>query len=181
MSRVIIFSRYFPSYHPRKGDPTFFIEKIWKELKTGNHRDGEYSVWTKYPRLMKDGHWQLPHLWRDQMCDEKFSPKYHTIRAGNRWKVGDKFSPRAWSGLPYRSKQIQFAPVIEIKKIFKFEMDLNGVYSIDGKYLDQDKYEILARNDGLTEEDMFYWFMPNYDKPKEFTGQILCWNESILY
>ena len=28
MSKVITFSRYFPSYHPRKGEPTFFVEKI---------------------------------------------------------------------------------------------------------------------------------------------------------
>ena len=28
MSRVMTFSRVFPSYHPRKGDPTYFVEAI---------------------------------------------------------------------------------------------------------------------------------------------------------
>ena len=29
---VITYSRFFPTYHPRKGEPTFFVEKIWKGL-----------------------------------------------------------------------------------------------------------------------------------------------------
>lgn len=179
--RVIIVSRYFLKSHPRAGEPTHFVEKIWKGLDTGNHRDGEYSIWAKHPRQMKTGEWQLPHVWRDKMCDDKFYPKYHTIRAGNRWKVGDTFSPRIWSDKPYQSKQIVFAPPIEIKKVWDFEMDECGVFAVGGFYLDNDKYEELAKNDGLTEADTFKWFMPNYDKPKPFKGQIICWNEKIEY
>lgn len=44
--------------------------------------------------------------------------KEHTIRKGKRWKVGDKFSPRIWSGKPYKSKQIILAPDTEIKQVF---------------------------------------------------------------
>lgn len=29
MSKVITFSRVFPAYHPKKGQPTYFIEKIY--------------------------------------------------------------------------------------------------------------------------------------------------------
>jgi hypothetical protein len=32
MSRVITFSRVFPSYHPRKGEATFFVESVLKSL-----------------------------------------------------------------------------------------------------------------------------------------------------
>jgi hypothetical protein len=30
MSRVLTFSRVFPAYHPKAGQPTGFVEKIWK-------------------------------------------------------------------------------------------------------------------------------------------------------
>jgi hypothetical protein len=163
MSRVITFSRVFPSYHPRKGEPTYFVEKIYEGIKVpmeyiSNYKNQEFS----YP-------FSVP------------LPKYHTIRAGHRWKVGDKFSPRVWSGKPYQSKMITIAPDIEIKKIFDFKMDLNGVYSVGGFYLEDHQYETLAQNDGLSEDDMFNWFMKNYNKPKEFQGQIICWNESVNY
>lgn len=172
---VIIFSRVFQSNHPRKGEPTFFIEKIWKGLKTENSRDGEYSIWTKYPILMKDGHWQLPHLYRDQMMDKKFFPKFHTIRAGNRWKVGDFFSPRVWSGKPYRSKQIQFAPAIEIKKIWDIEI-YGLTWLLNSKPINSLTIQNIAKNDGLNYEDFKKWF-----SPLPFVGQIICWNQSVNY
>jgi hypothetical protein len=162
MSKVIMFSRYFPKGHPRFGAPTYFVEKIWAAIKepTGNHLD--------IPDI---------NLWEYLHC----YPKNHTIRAGCRFKAGDKFSPRVWSGKPYRSKQIKIAPDIVIKKTFDFEIDLNGVYSINGKYISQQMYPVLSQNDGLAEYDMQYWFMPDYTKPKEFKGQIICWDESINY
>lgn len=160
--RVITFSRNFPVKHPRKGEPTYFVEKIWAGLADITDRmQGSVDMdWYEYYNGV---------------------PKWHTIRAGNRWKVGDFFSPRFWSGKPYNSKQSLITEPIEIKKIWDFKMDENGVYSVGGFYLDNDQYEVLAKNDGLTEEDMFHWFMPNYDKPKAFKGQIICWNEKIEY
>ncbi len=157
-----MFSRYFPKSHPRCGAPTYFVEKIWSAIKepSGNH----FNV----PDI---------NLWEYLNC----KPKNHTIRAGHRFKVGDKFSPRVWSGKPYRSKQIKIAPDITVKKIFDFEMDLNGIYSINGKYIPQQMYPVIAQNDGLTEMDMQFWFMPDYKKPKEFKGQLICWNEHINY
>ncbi|MDB5200557.1 MAG: hypothetical protein JWO92_2520 [Chitinophagaceae bacterium] len=185
MSRVLTFSRVFPSYHPKKGEPTLFVEKIWKGLVIANRRDGEYSIWTKVPRLMKEGYWQIPHVWRDQMNDDKFLPKFHTIRAGNRWKVGDKFSPRVWSGKPYNSKQIIIASDIEIKKVWNFEMhEINeqengyGIYVvINGK--EQHLPKQVAINDGLKEKDFYDWFRVKETKP--FMGQVICWNEKINY
>lgn len=156
MSKVIMFSRVFPSYHPKAGQLTHFVEKILISLKGREICSNNFGF-----------------------NADRFDPKHHTIRKGNRFKTGDMFSPRFWEDKPYRSKQIIIAQDIEIKKTWDFEMDLNGVYSINGKYCTNDR--ILAANDGLNIEDMFHWFMKDYNNPKEFKGQIICWNENINY
>lgn len=101
------------------------------------------------------------------MNDESFKAKHHTIRNGNRWKVGDKFSPRVWSGKPYASKQIAIAPDIEIKKIWDFEIK-DAEYYLNGKALSLGDLKIVAENDGLTVDELECWF-----NVKEFSGQIM--------
>ncbi len=172
MARVITFSRVFPTYHQRKGEPTFFIEKFW----ASRHVDFDYKAPVKELLLVAD------ILFTDQ-------PKYHTIREGNRWKVGDKFSPRVWSGRPYNSKQIVLAPDVEIKKIWTFEIQaekkperflVNGtVVSEVGEkdWFNARLIEAIAKNDGLDLADFLQWFR----YPKNFTGQIICWNDQIEY
>ena len=107
MSRVITFSRVFPAYHPKKGQPTYFVEKVLQSLKVQ-----AYALPTNVVPIIS--HEILLH---------NYSPKHHTIRSGNRWKVGNKFSPRVWSGKPYNSKQIIIAPDIEIKKIWDVKVE----------------------------------------------------------
>ncbi len=159
-------SRAFLKGHPRAGQPTLFVEKIMAGLADIDPDFGIPPDLTLY-----DFH-------EYYNCRE---PKFHTIRKGNRFKPGDTASLRIWSGLPYRSKQIEIATV-EIKKTWSFEMDENGVMSIDGMYVLRDEEcEELASHDGLSAEDFFYWFMPDMKHPKIFTGQIICWNESIVY
>lgn len=170
MSKVITFSRTFPSYHPRKGEPTRFVEQILNSLK-------DQDVFLDFAKIDASLGWSLL---------DKFGligRKHHTIRGGHRFKVGDWFSPRVWSGKPYKSKQITIAPDIQIKKIWDFEIDPAGVYSINGKYLLNGAIELrLAKNDGFDNPaDMFNWFMVNYSKPKPFEGQIICWNDTISY
>jgi hypothetical protein len=164
MSKVITFSRFFPAYHPKKGEPTYFVEKIARGLHQQGVRpfDIPDEIFSTEMYYLIDG-------------------KHHTIRAGNRWKVGDKFSPRVWSGKPYNSKQIIIAPDIEIKKVWDvlimngpdwFEVMINGKdYLNDGWSL-----FLLAQNDGLRLDDMMNWF-----KDDIFAGQIICWNDSINY
>ena len=115
--------------------------------------------------------------------------KSHTIRAGNRWKVGDWFSPRVWSGKPYQSKQIIIAPDIEVKSVQEIKIEVDKDYVcvlIDNwPFFEENKnmvtqieaFETLAKNDGLTLADMKAWFK----YPQSFTGQIICWNENINY
>lgn len=162
--KEIMFSTFFQSSHPRKGDPTFFIEKIIKGLD-GN---GEVDPFVKKMVIVSP-------------ITQCFAPKYHTIRKGNNFKIGDHVNFKVWSGKPYQSKKVIFARNVEIKQTWEFEMDDNGVYAINGKYLDTPNYLVLSQNDGLTEEDMFFWFMPDYSKPKEFKGQIICWNNFVNY
>lgn len=102
--------------------------------------------------------------------------KKHTIRAGSRWKVGDKFSPRVWSGKPRHSKQIIIAPDIEIKKGWSFTRDLfTPTFYLDGHPVGDELLSAIAANDGLTVDDFKAWF----NKP--FEGQVICWNDSVNY
>ena len=173
MSKVITFSRYFPAYHPRKGEPTYFVEQIYNGFYSKNNL-------MDYPNGL-------------DVNDFVKGIKHHTIRAGNRWKVGDKFSPRVWSGKPYNSKQIIIAPDIEIKKVWNFEIQIDPflpmedcayVLKINDKYENEETtfstIKELAKNDGLTPEDFINWFIHS-PKVEVFSGQIICWNENIIY
>ncbi len=81
-------------------------------------------------------------------------------------------SVRHWSGLPYRSKQVEFVRLtrddgIGLQKL-KFEKDESGRRSImlniiDGKYASA--IQTVARNDGLSFEDFMEWFK-DYDLNK---------------
>ena len=160
MSKVITFSRTFPAYHPKAGLPTYFVEKLLASI--GRHNFDEEREFN--PRLSLD----------------MFDPKHHTIRAGNRWKVGDWFSPRVWSGKPYNSKQIVIAPDIEIKKVWEFEIKGSYVY-LNGEFKTKHMITLteMAKNDGLSIVDFARWF--KYPCHPHFIGQIICWNENINY
>lgn len=165
MAKVITFSRVFPAYHPRAGGNTYFVEQIWNGLN-------EYGLPVpKNSDLPKDFMWSILPL-------SNFNSKVHTIRAGKRWKAGDKFSPRVWSGKPYNSKQIIIAPDIEIKKVWDIGLRIRGdfkeFYCNDCDLIGTSISEI-AKNDGLTTEDLFSWF----NKP--FEGQIICWSDVVQY
>lgn len=101
-------------------------------------------------------------------------PKWHTIRTGKRWKAGDMFSPRIWSGKPYASKQVTFSEPIKIEKTFDIKLTGKN-WRISDKMIVTDLMENVARNDGLKYNDFLDWF------PKDFDGQIICWNERIEY
>jgi hypothetical protein len=175
--RVITFSRQFPKGHPKEGQPTYFVEKIWNSLKIA----GEYNVYINHPKQLKDGSWRVPIFWRG----ENHGSKFHTIRAGNRWKVGDMYSPRVWSGKPYGSKQVEFAPPIRIEKVWEFGISKSDYFINDGTGIKMISYDLLksiARNDGLELDDFECWFALHPKKKEQyFTGQILCHNPEINY
>ena len=168
MSNVITFSRVFPKYHPRAGEPTYFVEKIWESIGLPD-KGYSFNSPDEYMNFIRGD-------------SAVIFEKHHTIRKGNRWKVGDKFSPRIWSGKPYQSKQIIIAPDIEIKKVWDIEIInqkiiINGVYF--GEYAKgfyDDNVTTLANNDGLSLIDFENWFGDKF-----FQGQIICWNDNIKY
>lgn len=161
--KQMMFARTFPMTHRNAGHPTWFVEKICAGLADkGILADDPY--------------------WKGLDCDfhayYNGVPKWHTIRAGQRWKAGDVFVPKVWSGKAYRSKTIVIAPPITVEKTWKIEFDECGVPSIDGFYsIREDGFEGLASNDGLSEEDFHFWFPFG----KVFVGQIICWNDKINY
>lgn len=172
MSRVITFSRTYPSYHPKAGQPTYFIEKFLSSILDADHIAQHYR---NLEILKSIGGYDITTL--DLRPIECFKPKHHTIRAGHRWKAGDWFSPRVWSGKPYNSKQVQFAPDIQVKKTWDIEVDGDGCIWIVSDTDNEDPIilEALAKNVGLTLDDLQAWFS------KPLVGQIICWNESINY
>lgn len=184
MSKVLIISRTFPGYHPRKGQQTHFVEKIWKGMY-----DAEKSMhlpfngyWQQYDQAFPTGETYDP---LNNIHNHK--PKWHTIRAGNFWKQGEFFSPRVWTGLPRRSKQLQIAPDTEIKKLWPVLIETGGSgwmdVTIEGAENTLHNNEIIATNDGLSLNDFFYWFRANPHSLHKatFEGQILCWNDTISY
>lgn len=180
----ISFSRYFPAYHPRKGEPTNFIEKIWVSLGAEFVEKQAVSIAASFTDLRKDSINDFGAM-KDIQIDRinQFTPKLHTIRSGNRWKPGMKFKPVCWSGKPYNSKVIQFAPEMEVVKTYSFEHYSEGIfagYKINGlKIGAMVKIEEVAKNDGLTVQDFLDWFQ--FDKSKPFSGQIICWSDKIEY
>lgn len=178
MARVITFSRTFPAYHPKAGQPTHFVEQILNsfDLKMLPTISRTHPIFT--PTL----------------CPEVKGIKWHTIRSGNRWKEGELFSPRVWSGKPYNSKQIIIAPDIEIQKIFDFRItternsemrdDLSNFIYIYDKIVMNNDFKTLCTNDGLSVVDFCDWFNICFEddyKTTSFHGQIICWNKDINY
>lgn len=181
MSRIITFSRQYPSYHPKRGQSTYFVEMIQNSLCSMN-------------LPMYDGI-DPPLSFLDSLTKQNVGYKHHTIRAGHRWKSGDWFKPVVWgtdinpksgrSG-PYHSKQITFAPDIHVQKTW--DIDIHGTdWYLDGRHEYTTGWSIskeaIAGNDGLSFIDFCDWFTlsPDFKKKQEFFGQIICWNENINY
>lgn len=174
MSKVITYSTKFPDYHFRKGEPTYFVEKFLKGLPDGAW-DTKSDLFSEFPLALEK--------WSE------LQPKYHTIRAGKRWKTGDWFSPRVWgndinpksgrSGA-YHSKQIILTSDIQIVRVQDIVVVVKDKHIfIDDICFHDESYDRiisdLARNDGLTVKELEDWFK----KPME--GQIIVWNSKVFY
>jgi len=191
MSRVITFSRTFPAYHPRRGEPTYFVEGILTELEF-DYTSKSYLVWLAFanPNISYSF---LEKFW--QSLTPNIKPKKHTIRNHKRpLKVGEYINPHCWAGKPYNKTeegfwQIKFAPDIEVKTRWEFEYKIipkqsiwlvkNVEVSVCDSYMQQwvnsEAVKTIAANDGLSLTDFCNWF------PKPFTGQIICWSDNVQY
>ena len=178
MSKVITFSRNFQKSHPKAGEQTYFVDRIWKWYYDEFGGDVRDLLWynEQYDNLFGVDEMKNIH---------NFNPKFHTIRSGARFNIGDWFSPRIWTGKPYASKQLEIAPLIQVKRVFSIrvlvqdygKLGLQTTISINGKpFFD---IETLARNDGLSVDDFLKWFYNKKEEP--FIGQIICWSDEVVY
>lgn len=141
-------SREFPASHPRKGEHTFFREKIMAALG-----------WHEELRTI---------------CFQEPKPKKpHTIRKNVKWwqKIIDEVNAGKavlevyeWTGLPYKSKT---------RTLFVFDKDSGIGYQIltrsDAYYVDGMAVpeSLLAQNDGLSLPDFMSWFSnADFSEPK---------------
>lgn len=175
MSREVTFSQKFPTYHPLKGRKTYFVEKVCASL---------------IEQKIKISHFKkkVPLSFLQSLCyPNEFKAKHTTIRKGKRFKVGDFIKPMVWAGKPYRKTpeglwKIQFAPEIELKKVWDFEIQGSSFYINDREYSGETEshfelLETIAENDGLTRHELMDWFQ----YPKPFSGQIICWCNNVEY
>ena len=159
---VLIVSRTFPSTHKRKGDETYFVEKILNEL---NDTSFQYQQFDRIAKLGVGGR------------------KLHTIRGNyplwkKRFEEIEKgeacLSLRYWSGKPYKSKQVEIARLtrgdgIGLQKLkfpdndfFSYDFNMCIPYICtkrEGMRVVHPLSPItLSKNDGLAFEDFKEWF-----------------------
>lgn len=154
---VITLSERFPATHPRKGEPTYFKEKLHNALLWEKGENVGYALNPSY--AVPQGQPQI---------------KPHTIRANYRlWafrfakiNTGQAcLSVRVWSGKPYASRQIEIARLtkedgigLQALEFLEFDPAFKPGIWIAGKTYSQSQKLILAKNDGLTFEDWNAWF-----------------------
>lgn len=178
--KYIMCSRTFPKEHPKSGQPTGFVEKVWNSFRREDFSLPEsFNQWVKNFPFLGNEYLNAVHKASVTDC------KHTTIRAGSRFKPGDMISLRVWSGAPYRSKQIEFAQV-EVKKTWGVEIYIKdeelAITIINEPYFHIADNAIVANNDGLHLDDFTDWFKIHPKKDGQlFTGQIICWNDSIEY
>lgn len=179
---VITISRNFLKGHPREGQQTFFVEKMiqwyWDTQAPKYHNVLEMLLELNGDKF----HEYYLSRFIDSLDSSVNEWKGHTIRNGFRYKEGDKFSPRVWSGDPYKTPQIQILPDLTVKKAWFFGFQ-GGAFNLGGRVFDgevESHWELLeqiAHNDGLETQEFLAWFK----YPKSFDGQIICWNDRINY
>jgi len=161
------------STHPRKGEDTYFVEKVLTSLGIDYLKNEYYYLLLELNQKIPTN--VLLDFYNSLVGNQL--PKPHTIRGGNHFKANDKISLRVWSGKPYNSKQIIIAPDIEVKKIWELIVDEYGIVEMP-KAKATTILQDIAKNDGLSIEDFIAWFK---DFKQAGTYQIICWNENIEY
>lgn len=183
-----MFSRVYPAYHEKKGQKTDFVEKIWAaffDKRLGVKDVRMYNMMMRYLDNENNGVlWDLDKVinlvegrTENPFYGEDVDFKCSTIRALRKRKDTGQykpiqqnqiFEPRVWSGEPYKSKQVAFAPNLQVMFTHDFYVKEDMKFILNRKILDGFVLGRIAYNDGLTTEDFKGWF----DKPME-KGQLL--------
>jgi hypothetical protein len=140
---VITLAKTFPAWHPRKGEPTEFLEKFLNG-QTGNGNAKLHTIRANYP------------LWEKRIKE---------VQNGNA-----VLSVRQWSGRPYASKQVEIATLDASDRVGIQRLEITNLWGcnrctvLDDNLLalfDVDPAE-LAKNDGLSFYEWLTWFK-SYD------------------
>jgi hypothetical protein len=161
---VLTVSIVFPTTHKRKGESTYFPEKILAGIE--DHREVKQGI----PVTDAEYNFQVY---------TNTAPKLHTIRSNKKGTAYERWSKkikevqegkailsiRYWSGKPYNSKQVEICQLdkdsgIGVQRI-EFHEDRDGVpalkYPIINNYAEPNIKDV-AKNDGLYIEDFREWF-----------------------
>lgn len=149
MAKEIMIARHFLKGHSQAGEPTYFVQKIWRTLELQGRGLELIGVRKEYNKL-------FPHEPIHETV--KIAPKLHTIINSNRFSEGDIVALKVWTGEPYRSKKFQIAPFIEIPKPIPIEVLSHNRIIIEGNLIDKNDMEILCKNDGISIADFQSWF-----------------------
>jgi hypothetical protein len=147
-------SKVFPATHSRKGEPTYFSQKV---------QAGQYP--TVFPNEVPKLHTIRENydLWLDRIAQ---------VQAGDA-----EICLRQWKGAPYRSKtdkimRLGWQDGVGIQKLNFGWHNGKQIPIIEGWYMygDWGSKAELAKNDGLSLEDWQEWFRDHeqdivYDKP----------------
>ena len=142
--RKIAISRYFPATHPRKGEPTYFPQKILASMDFTPEDLAGYPVLEAMPN-----------------DNTRAKQKIHTVRTSNRLKAGEWVQPFFWEARPYRSRQIDFMPPVQI--IWKLPILKEGVRLFLGSEKIERPVRYVAHKDGLEVSDWMAWFPEKYE------------------
>ena len=107
----------------------------------------------------------------------KAGTKTQTIRPVRKVPLvgGERVSLRQWSGLPYRSPQIELRTA-EIVSVRSMSITITGnlPLEIEGRILWEKELDAFARADGFASAgEMVTWFDETHGLP--FFGQLICW------
>lgn len=172
-------SRVFPKTHPRKGEDTFFKQKIqmcFQQSYEGFVFDGKVGKMVTFePAPLLEREYKV---WPGGTSQY---PKLHTIRSNyDLWKKrADKInageavlSLRQWTGSPYNfardgSKPVEFMQLEKVGvervslKIFIGQVIGDVQASVNGWTLKEPAK--LIKNDGLSVSDFAHWFKKDFD------------------
>lgn len=155
-----------------KNEPTNFVEKIWTGFPIKLDFAGAFNAACEQPYYQFCDNNNLP-------IQETPNAKLHTIRVdqNKRWKKGNKIHFRIWTGKPYNSEPLLFAPVIECVSvqeiIIKHETgNLWPCIYVDGNLLTLGNMGQLAINDGFNDLREFFDYFKD-----DFKGRIIHWTD----
>lgn len=156
-THVLIVSRTFPKKHSKAGQPTYFESKIRLTIDPTIHAivepDGEITTDRKITTIRSNY-----ELWKKRIDEVNQGIAILSVRY--------------WSGLPYRSTQVEICQFkkgsgIGIEKIYfnNFGIAVLSDENVAFKYKFFFYMSDMAKNDGLSFPDFYEWFY-GYDKTK---------------